>query len=154
MRVRTFGTAIGCSGLDQAVANLGTVLNAAQAAGLTTAQIDYANAFNFYGQQTTWYTEDWFDISGTTCANQIGTANTLAQNLSAAITAAGGTPPSNLPTVTPPPPGSALGGLFPSIPDWVLPVGAGVVGLGLVAYLFGPLIRGLSKRTGKAVDAK
>lgn len=146
MRVRekSYGTAIGCQGLDQAVANLGTVIQAAQAVGLDSTNLDYAAAANFYGQQTTWYTQDWFDGSAT-CTNQINTATTLAQNLSKDITAAGGVAPTNLPATPPPPPGGPLGSLFPSIPDWVLPVGAGIVGLGLVAYLFGPLIRRLSK---------
>jgi hypothetical protein len=72
------------------------------------------------------------DVLSGSCANSMTTGTTLGKNLDADTAAAGGSPPQNQPAPVPPPGGL---GSFLSLPDWVLPVGAGILGLGVVAWL-------------------
>jgi hypothetical protein len=127
---KSYGSAIGCPGLDTIVSNVKMSIAAATAAGVQTTNL--AAASDWVDKQTTWYSQDWFDILPGSCANSMNTGTTLGKNLDSDTAAAGGSPPTNLPAPTVPPGG--LGALL-GLPDWVLPVGAGILGLGVVAWL-------------------
>jgi len=141
--------ALGCSQLDVVVSNLSVALQQATAVGLDATDPDFSAAQDFYNSESGWFSSgslpnQWFDTAST-CNQYVTQGNTLYANLNSKITAMGGTPPTAPPPTPPDPNQSIISGLLPSIPSWVLPVGLGVVGLGLVAYLFGPLIRRMSK---------
>lgn len=137
-RVRSrgaYGTPIGCSQLDVYMSNLAQSIAAAVAAGVTTTNLSVAQ--NWYSQQTTWYSQDWFDL-GSSCQNAVATTQTYQANLDADTRAAGGAPPANQPAPTVPPGG--LSGLL-GLPDWALPVGASVLGVGVLAWLVSSLAK-------------
>jgi hypothetical protein len=142
--------ALGCSQLNVVVSNLSIALQQATAAGLDATDPDFSAAQDFYNSESGWFSSgslpnQWFD-SSSTCNQYVTQGNQLYANLNAKITSAGGTPPTAAPPAPPDPNSSLLSNVLPSIPSWVLPVGAGIVGLGLIAYLFGPLIRRIGKK--------
>ena len=132
-----YGFTVGCSEFDTALNQLNIALGIAQGTtGVDQTDPNYLSALNFYNQQTGLVSGDWFAL-GSTCTSLVSQAKQAITALNALITAAStanGVPPPTLvdPTQIPTPPP----GLFPSIPSWVLPVGLGVVGLGLAGWIF------------------
>ena len=131
-RYRSFGD-IGCSEFDTALANLkGLIDQSALGNGYDDA---YQAAVDYYNAQSgTLYNGSLFML-GQSCTDAVTQANQLANSLVSASTATQLpiAPSANNPPAVPPPT-NPLNPLS-YIPSWVLPVAAGLIGLGLLAWL-------------------
>lgn len=136
---KAYGRTAFCPENDTALAQLNITLQSAQAAGVDMTNPVAAAAQAYYNQASGLFSGDWIAL-GSACTEDVSQAQTQITNLNSLITtasaAAGQAPPALVdPAQLPQPPASPFSALFPSIPSWVLPVGAGIIGLGLVAWL-------------------
>lgn len=134
-----------CTEFSDALAALSLALGHAEALNLT-GKDSYKLAKAFYTKQTGFFTRDWIAI-GSACSDDVNEANSLTQNLSADIVAAGG---AAVDTSTVPEPKSPF---FLGLPKWVVPTAA-VVGILWVARPYIPFLAALfRKRVPKPAEA-
>lgn len=136
-RQLSFGRTLFCPENDTALSSLETTLQTAQSAGVDPSNPILQAAQAFYSQASGFFSGDWI-ATGSACSDDVTQAKQQIANVNALITAAssGSPPPLIDPGQIPTPQASLWASLgLPQVPSWVLPVGAGLVGLGLVAYL-------------------
>ncbi|MHB8734278.1 MAG: hypothetical protein ACYC6M_03140 [Terriglobales bacterium] len=131
LRTRAYGRTAFCPENDTALAQLQLTLQTATSVGVDPNNAILMAAQAYYNQASGFFSGDWLALGGA-CAEDVSQAQTQIANVNSLIQAASPSTPVTDPSKLPVPP---PGGLFPSIPSWVLPVGAGIIGLGLVAWL-------------------